>query len=437
MAASIEQVDGQAVVNFELTLPQQPVLPLTPALVTYVESHLMEDVYGKKEYRHTFSTLLPDFVNDVLRTAMTSGTPAFRFRLGLGQPRQTIWLPWQNHYIVHYGAILQGISKAGGHRLEITTSDALYIISRAKKTIARKGSISSMIQTIAAENNLDVVVEPTNGEYLYIQSYEDDASFITQRLLRRAINAKGRGNYVFFILDNVLHFHSPDYQTSVKELQYFQQPGGQLIQLDRSQQLWKEGVSGTHLVVYDPLTGETKDILNDPNKSLRFAKGLYQLNSVTGGRRRIMYHLSANRPEEAIALAQNTYENARMNTFEVNVDFDKNISIRTGDIVNLVVNQQSEKTSSWSGLYFVTGTVYTVLNNAVTMKLILRRGEIQPNLNNVSVQAADRQLVPQTEAPGQDINVGEAKNSSLTKGAGNQSSSSLFSTVANPNTPLD
>ena len=186
MAASIEQVDGQAVVNFELTLPQQPVLPLTPALVTYVESHLMEDVYGKKEYRHTFSTLLPDFVNDVLRTAMTSGTPAFRFRLGLGQPRQTIWLPWQDHYIVHYGAVLQGISKAGGHRLEITTSDALYIISRAKKTIARKGSISSMIQTIAAENNLDVVVEPTNGEYLYIQSYEDDASFITQRLLRRA-----------------------------------------------------------------------------------------------------------------------------------------------------------------------------------------------------------------------------------------------------------
>jgi hypothetical protein len=61
--------------------------------------------------------------------------------------------------------------------------------------------------------------------------------------------------------------HSPDYQTSVKELQYFQQPAGQLIQLDRSQQLWKEGVSGTHLVVYDPLTGETKDILNDPNKS--------------------------------------------------------------------------------------------------------------------------------------------------------------------------
>ena len=55
--------------------------------------------------------------------------------------------------------------------------------------------------------------------------------------------------------------HSPDYQTSVKELQYFQQPAGQLIQLDRSQQLWKEGVSGTHLVVYDPLTGETKDIV--------------------------------------------------------------------------------------------------------------------------------------------------------------------------------
>ena len=437
MATPIEQVEGQAIVQFELTLPQQPTLPLTPALVTYIESHLMEDVYGKKEYRHTFSTLLPDFVNDILRNAMTSGTPAFRFRLGLGQPKQTIWLPWQNHFIVHYGAALQGISKASGHRLEITTSDALFVASRANKTVARKGSISSIVQTIADENSLDAVIESTSGQFLYIQSFEDDVSFVSKRLLRRAVNAKGRGNYVFFILDNVLHFHSPDYQTSVKELQYFQQPAGQLIQLDRSQQLWKEGASGTHLIVYDPLTGETKDIVNDPNKSLRFAKGLYQLSNVSGGRRRVMYHLSANRPEEAIALSQNTYENARMNTFEVNVDFDKNISIRTGDIINLVINQQSEKTSSWSGLYYVTGTVYTIVQNAVTMKLIIRRGEIQPDLNNIAVQAPDQQLVAQTEAPGQDINVGEAQSSPLTKGAGNQTSSTLFSTVANPNTPLD
>jgi len=436
MATPLEQVEGQAIVNFELTLPQQPALPLTPALVTHSESHLMEDVYGKKEYRHTFSTLLPEFVNNILRTAMSSGTPAFRFRLGLGQPRQTIWLPWQNHYIVHYGAALQGISTASGHRLEITTSDALFAISRVHKTVARKGTISAIVQTIADENNLDAVIEPTSGEFLYVQSYEDDTSFISSRLLRRAVNAKGRGNYVFFILDNVLHFHSPDYQTSVKELQYYQQPAAQLIQLDRSQQLWKEGISGTHLIVYDPLTGETKDVLNDPNKSLRFAKGLYRLSSVTGGRRRIMYHLSANRPEEALALAQNTYENARMNTFEVNVDFDKNISIRTGDILNLVINQQTEKNSTWAGLYYVSGTVYTIIQNAVTMKLILRRGEIQPDLNNVTVQAPDQQLVSQNEAPGQDINVGEAQSSPLTKGAGNQTSSSTFSTVVSPNTPL-
>ena len=436
MAAPIEQIDGQAVVNFELTLPQQPSLPLTPALVTYIESHLVEDVYGKKEYRHTFSTLLPEFVNDILRTAMDSGTPAFRFRLGLGQPKQTLWLPWQNHYIVHYGAVLQGIGKASGHTLQITTSDALFVISRAKKTVARKGSISSIIQTIAQENNLQAVIEPTSGQFLYVQSFEDDVTFISNRLLRRAVNAKGRGNYVFFILDNVLHFHSPDYQTTVKELVYFQQPAAQLIQLDRSQQLWKEGVSGTRLILYDPLTGETKEILNDPTKALRFAKGIYQLSSVTGGRRRIVYHLSANRPEEAIALAQNAYENARMNTFEVNVDFDKNINIRTGDIVSLLINQESQKTSAWSGLYFVTGTTYTIAQNALTMKLILRRGEIEPDLNNVVTQVANQQLTPQTEAPGQDINVGEAQSSALTKGAGNQLSNTTYSTVSAPDTPL-
>jgi hypothetical protein len=436
MANQIQQLDGQAVTNFELNLPQQPTLPLTSGIVTYLGSDLVEDVFGRKEYRHKFSTLIPEFVNDILRTAMASGSPTFRFRLGLGNPQQTFWLPWQDHFVVHYGAIVEGISKQAGHTLEITTSDALFNIARANKTVAHKGTISSIVAAIADENQIEAVIEETSGQYLFVQNFIDDATFIRDRLVRRSVNAKGRGNYLFFIIDNVLHFHSPDYQTAVKEIQYYQEPGSNLIQVDRSQQLWDEGVSGTRIIVYDPLTGETRETLSDPSRALRYAKGIYQLSAVKGGERNIFYHLGANRPDEAKAIGQNTYEHARLNTFELNVDFDKNISTRTGDIVNLVVTPQSQKTSPWSGFYLVAGTVYTIKNNAVVMKLILRRGEIQPDLSNVVTQAANRQLVPQAEAPGQDINLAEAQSSILTKGAGDQQSDSNFSKIQNPNTPL-
>jgi hypothetical protein len=436
MANQIQQLDGQAVTNFEIVLPQQPTLPLTSGIVTYLGSDLIEDVFGRKEYRHKFSTLIPEFVNDILRTTMASGTPAFRFRLGLGNPQQTQWLPWQEHVIVHYGAIVEGISKQAGHTLEITTSDALFKIGRANKTVAHKGSISSIVATIAQQNQLQAVIEETSGQYLFVQNFIDDVQFIRERLVRRAVNLKGRGNFLFYILDNVLHFHSPDYQTSVKEVQYYQQPGSDLVQVDRSQQGWDEGIAGTRVVVYDPLTGETREVVSDPSRSLRYAKGIYQLDSVVGGQRNIFYHLGANRPDEAKVIGQNTYEHARLNTFELNVDFDKNISIRTGDIINLVVTQQSQKTSPWSGLYLVAGTVYTIANNAVVMKLILRRGEIQPDLSNVVTQVANRQLVPQAQAQGQDINLAEAQSSILTKGAGDQQSDSNFSKIQNPNTPL-
>lgn len=432
MASPIQQVEGQAVVEFQITLPDQPALPLTSANVTYRESSMLEDVYGKKEYRHVFSIPYPEFVNDVLRTAMFSGTPAFRSRLGLGQPGKMQWLPWQEHYIVHYSAVIEGY----GHRLEITTSDALFKMGRSNKTAARKGKISDMVAQIAEENSVDYVIEPTKGDFLYIQNFVDDTWFISNRLLNRAINAKGRGNFVFYVLDNVLHFHTPDFQTTVKTVEYYHQPTALLAQVDRSQQLWDEGISGTRLVLHNPLTGKSQEVANDPSSALRLAKGIYDLTSVTSGKRNVVYHQSANRQEEAEAYAQNIYEQARMNTFEVNVDIEKNIGIRTGDIINLVVNQRPEKTTAWSGYYFVTGVVYTIVGNAITMKLILRRGEIAPDPKNVVTQAANLQLVPQNEAPGQDLNVAEAKNSLLTSGQTAQQSGVTYLSLSDPQKSL-
>lgn len=435
--AEIQQLDGEAVVNFEITLPQQPPIPLTPSIVTYIGSTLMEDVFGMKEYRHTFGTMLPDFFNSIIRSAMATGTPAFRFRLGVGQPNNITWLPWQEHYIVHCSAKLEGISKTSGHIVELTTSDAFHVMKRAKKTAARKGTISDIVQAIASENSLQAVVEPTMGEYLFVQSHSDDFSFVHERMIQRAANAKGRGNYLFFILDNVLHFHTADYQTTVKQLHYYKQPHIGLVQVDRSQQLWSQGVSGTRLIAHDPLTGESIEVLSAPDKTLRYADGIYALDTIAKSQRTILRHISANRLQETVAAAQNAYENARLNTFEISADFDKSITVRTGDIVDLVISQQTEKTSSWSGNYLVTAVVYTIAQNAVSLKLIIRRGEIQPDTSNVTVNATNQQLVPEQQAPGQDINTQDAQGSSETRGVGAQSSASTFATVvSSPNTPL-
>jgi hypothetical protein len=433
MAAQLEQIAGQALTEFELILPNQPAIPLSASLVTYLGSTLTETVYGAKSYSHRFTTVLPEFVNDLLRSAMVGATPRLRFRIGLGQPQTVMWLPWQEHIIINYPAIIEGVSKQAGHVLEINTSDVLFVIARVNKTVVRKGTISSIVQRIADENGVEAVIEPTNGEFLYIQSYIDDVQFIRQRMLPRATNNRGRGNYLFFVKDNVLHFHSPDYQSTIKELQYYQHAYRALHQIDRSQQLWDDGVSGTRTIVYDPYTGQIKEITSDPQKALRLSDGIYHLDSVKGAQRNIFYHLSSNRPEEAVYIGQNTYEQARMATYEVDLDLDKTLTYRMGDFIRLVISQQDSKTSPWSGLYFVVGTTSVIDQNAVTTKLLVKRGEIQRDMNNVVTQTANSQLVPEVEAPGQDLNIREAQTSVLTKGAGKQLSSNVFSTVVDAN----
>ncbi|MBO8546959.1 hypothetical protein INP43_13545, partial [Staphylococcus aureus] len=72
------------------------------------------------------------------------------------------------------------------------------------------------------------VVEPTDGKFLLVQNFSDDSAFIVQRLLHRAINLQGRGGYFCFIQDNVLHFHTLDYQAAVKQLDFYGAYGSSL-----------------------------------------------------------------------------------------------------------------------------------------------------------------------------------------------------------------
>lgn len=428
MATALDTTSGIATCQFEIKLPAPTASNLTD-LIAYKSSILTEDVRGTAVYLHRFSTRSTAVVDDMLRTAMFTGTPRMRFRLGVGTPTEMVWMPWQDHVIRFYSGILESSGDAAGHHLELETADDLFKLSRVNKTTVRRGAVSDMVATIAKENKLESVIERTQGEYSFIQSYIDDTSMLFDRLRPRATNDKGRGNYVCYIKDGILHFHSPDYQAEVKELNYFSTPYVSLAQVDHSQRLWDEGISGISLVVYDPYTAEVRTFDTDPEKALRLSNSVYDFASVGGTNLNMFYNLSLNRPEEALSLAQNTYELARSKTFEIVATFTRLVSLRAGDIVRLTISPSDKAASPWSGYYLLAKTVTKVEDGAVHIVCSLQRGEIQQMQAQVTLQAPNQQLSPITQAPGHDLNLRAAQDSHLTRAVGSRTSTSVYATV--------
>lgn len=427
--------EGQSHTEFELTVPDAKPVVLSAGLVTYLGSLLVETVEGPDTYTHRFTTLTTDFLEKYVKNAMAEGTPRLRFRHGVGDHDKIFWLPWQTHVITGTGGGLQGLADTSGHLLELDTACDLFLLDRGNKTIARKGKISAIVQQIAEENKIaNTIIEPTITEILMIQSYDTDQQFIRKRLLRRAANSKGRGNYLFFMHDDILHFHTPDYHTALKEIFYHQSPSSSLAQIDESQNLFDDGVSGTRLVAYDPYSGTAKETVSDPGRALRLANSIYQLKNVKGAERTIFYHVVNNREEEALNLGQNTYEHARTGTFRVKLGLRKIIGIRAGDFLRLTVTTAAQKASPWSGFYLVEQVEHSIVKNAIDSMYTLKRGELQ-NIRRGNITVDNNMaLTSEQEAPGHDLNLKEAQSSDMTKGAGRSSTGAIFSTTQDPNT---
>lgn len=436
MSNTVQPSEGCASVEYQLIVGDKT-LKFNPAVVTFVDAELKESVYNPNTGVHTFSTLDSGFLESV-KEAMTNANPVMEFRLGFGSPKQPYWLPWQRHIIINYVGQFEGIGENAGHRLVFLTSNDFVRMERSNKVSARKGTISEIVKGIAEENKLDSVVEATDGKFMLYQCFLDDTRFIRQRCLPRAITAKGRGGFFFFIRDNVLHFHTPDYQAGVLQMNYYDVFGTGLSVQDTSQdpRLWDSGIAGLRLIVQDPYTAETQEIESNANNALRLADSIYQFGDVKNGQQNVPYHLSFNPLVETRALAQYQYAIARQQTFHCTVGVDKTIVIRHGDLLNLSVTQQNQKASSHSGYYYVTGVAHVIKKEAVNSVYMLERGEIRGQSQDLTVQSSDQQLVQSTKAPGQDPNIIEAQSSEITKGAGKQSSATTYAVVADANVPL-
>ena len=420
---------GKVAFEMELKGTTDKPLSLTGDLIQHVESTLNESTEEIPISFHRFNTQQVDLVDKTIKSLMADGTPLVRWRVGFVTEGKSMWLPWQEHQIVHCSAMVKGLGNNAGHNFEISTADRLFTVNRQTKIISRKGKISDMVKQIASDAGLEAVVEPTVGTFAYVQVNESDIEFINRRLVHRCLNDKGRGQYLLYMRDNVLHFHTPDYQTDIKEIVYFETPFKDMTQTDNSQRLFDMGAAGTRCIAYDPYTGQTVDVVSNPEKYLRLADGIYRLDKIPNSAQTLTYHLGQNEPQEVTALAQNVYSFGRARTFEINTEFTRSLTLRVGDVLRLIIAPQREKISPWSGYYIVHASTRLIRKESLTASYRLKRGEIVRDQTTVTQPNAAAQLIPETTAPGQDINPSVTQNSILTVGAGKQESSTVYATV--------
>jgi len=429
-------IEGQTFLEFDLKLPQQP-LTYATRITAQEKTRIFETVFGYNEADIAFRVASPQFLDKILKALDANGNPLMRWRTGTGTGQQVNWLPWQQHYVVQYTAHFEGIGPAAGHYIKLFTRDLLHLIDRSSRTQAYRGSVSSIVRRLAANNDLaDAVIEDTQGEGVWVQSFQGDFDFVRKRLIARARSVRGRGNYYLFVRDNVLHFHTVEYQTVVKDFAYYASPATRLDASDVAQAKIQDGAAGVRLILYDPYTGEAKEINSDPNKALRMANSLPHLDRIVGGQRNIREHRIQIRNEEAgaTALGQNAYEFARAECFQIKMQTSKTPFLRPGELLRINIDPNAENTSVWSGLYLVGTAQHIVEKGELNSVYILQRGEMRvARAGNNSLAAYGTDTVEDDQnAPGYDINLRDTQSSNVTKGAGKATSGGVFSTVQDP-----
>lgn len=425
--------EGFAQLQYELKIASRT-FPLYSNVVRLEDAIIEESVYDSSSTIFTFRTSSIDYVDRVMALNQAQGTPIMRWRLGFGAGDDVKWLPWQLNYVYKFTAKQEGVGEASGHYVAVHTKDLLGIGDRGSQTKAHRGSVSQIVHRIVGDQN-DMVIEPTTGDGLWIQSYESDTEFIRQRIVRLARNSKGRGNYLFFTRDNVIHFHSPEYQARVLDLAYNQSSGMRLALSDNSQTQVGYGASGVRLILQDPYTGTSKEIESDPNLALRLADYIHRLDKIPGGDTNVMWHLGMNRPEEPGNLAQNQYEASRLECFELQLTVQKLHVARAGDFLRVTISPSESASSTWGGVYLVVNAKHAITRGAIQSVYTLRRGEynsspsVPPELHELGVDA----LKNEQKAEGVPLNVRAAQDSALTRSEGKSLTDGVYLTVQDPN----
>lgn len=435
MLPTLPTLEGPVISQFELVRPDKSPITLPTDEILHLGSTVRESTTQASEQEHRFQLSETTFADTLLRQALASPSPILRYRFGVRAAQSIKWMPWQPYLIRAHTLSPSGVGSASGYLLVVQTANEEFALDRQSKTAAHRGKISAIVRSIAERNQIRaVVVEDTSTEGVYYQTFQGDGEFIRNRLLSRAVNAKGVGGYLFFFQDGVLHFHTPSYQAGAFSYNYYAKGGASLTAVDQGQRLFPLGVAGVSIVRYDPYTGDSRQIASNPDLCLKYTESLYPLASVPGGALNVAYHTGANGDREAIAMAQSIYSVARVNAFHVKIVFRQFTGLRPGHILELIASPGENSAAPYSGRYLVTESNTIVDTSAFVVAYTLQRGETERLSGFVDADGAEGEaFVSEFAAPGQTIGDGETVSSTLARGSGKQTSDRVFTTVSDAN----
>ena len=414
----LQPIDGRTVVELDLGTDQSPDPLIVPGQFAFDWGRLDEPLelwktcvlHLQAANRNLYETRLkPKLLGDRL----------VRFRLGINQGDTTLWRAWETHYLL--GATLRAASTnatQAGYMCQLTLVDRLYTLNLDERLRAQQGVVSQLVQQMADDNGFaGSAIEPTRDKFSFIQSYQTDWDFLSDRLLSAANNLKGLGNYQLFARDDQLHFHTPGWQVAgIKQLLYNTPSAGatQLWLMDQGGLSVQQGAGGIRTVGYAPLSGESPSDQTSPSNALKLAQALPALAHV----RTHLKHTGQNQLALTLSEAQNRYEAARIGVFRLSCQLPNQPFLRPGDIVQL---QMSDPADAWSGLYHLTNSSLTLKGSRIIGVYALSRGEMNDVQQDFSsLKALDPSaLVSQPHAaPGIAYNTAESATLSLTRGAG-------------------
>ena len=335
------------------------------------------------------------FVNEILDPILGESRAKIFVRWG----QADAFTNWELFYVRFYAAQPSPNYPAGMFRITLQASDALWGLTVEQKTLGHKGTVSSIVESIAAANSLKCIVQPTAGNYQLIQSYQDDHDFLVSRLLRVARSEDGQGNYGLYIRDGSLLFCTPAWKPlNLYLLSYAQSGSFKLFQMNRNPDTIAKGGAGTYAVVVDPMLGQISEVKPDLARATRLAKNQPAFSANDQQAIRLNRSWSPVN-DEAGPRTQNMFEAARAGAYEIRFSMGGAPSgLGIGDLCQL----QNASFSVWGGSYVVRRVEGFQKGNVYSAKIVISRGQYDSS-GAVIVQGGE----DPHQAPGIDVNYAE------------------------------
>jgi hypothetical protein len=357
-----------------------------------------------------------DAVDELLNTVES---PRVWMRYGVTDGTTSSFTEWEPQIIVSAKTQPSPTpSMPHGHSVVLVTSDLLYQMGKDQRVASRKGKVNDIMSSIALECGFEkLAVEPTQGDFALIQSFETDYDFVTSRLLPIAINKEGASQYMLYARGAFCHFHTVNYQVSGIFAFDYGAPSNTLTNVflaNKTNTNENTSAAGIRLVAFDPLTGKTTVWETKASSELSFANTAPSVKGTVYARK----HVGQNQLTALYNESQKDYVGTFDMMHEVGFLVDNYPFIGVGDIVDAqFVNGSGDP---WSGFYFVSFAKHEITNNRVTSLYRLSRGEFVSSNPNVE---------------GKQLNTSEVSSSQLTAETSGNFPSLNGGTVVSVNSP--